>query len=812
MNEREHASSESERTTTDASSATARGRVGNYRLLEKIGEGGMGEVYAAEQEKPVRRRVALKLIKLGMDTREVVARFESERQALALMDHPNIARVYDAGATDQGRPYFVMEHVQGIPLIQYCDDQELSIQDRLQLFIQLCEGVQHAHQKGIIHRDLKPSNILVAVQDGKPVPKIIDFGVAKATAQRLTERTLYTSVGQFIGTPEYMSPEQAELTGLDIDTRSDVYSLGVVLYELLTGELPYDRKELLGGGVEEFRRRIRESVPARPSTRVSTSAKTSTQAARRRGTEMATLVRRLRGDLDWITLKALEKDRTRRYASASELAHDIRRHLRHEPVLASPPSTAYRLAKFVRRHRGVVTATSVAFLAVVAGLVTTSVSLLTTVRAERKATQEAATAKEVTDFMVSLFEVSDPYQLQGDSVTAREILGRGAAKVRRELNQQPEVQARLMDTMGTVYTNLGLFEEAVQLFESALEIREKTLGPDHLDVAMSLNSLGQILTVGGDYARARQLHERALRIQERELSPDHPDVATSLTGVAEAAWREGDYGRAQKLFRRVLKIREAAQGPEDLQVALALNSLANVLWTIGDYEEARSLYERDLAISEKKLGREHPDVAVTLNNLANLLSDAGDSAAAIPLHERALAIYEKVFGPEHPHVATSLTNLGLELSNAGDHARAEPMYERALAIREKAFGPDHPNVAHTLHNLALLRLSTGNLSSARLLWERALAINEKAFGSEHIEVANNLLGLARVFDRMARYGQAKATYEKALALYEANLKPTHPTLAKCLKGYAETLRKLGRHEEAEKIEARAREITSQEGL
>jgi serine/threonine protein kinase len=449
-------------TATHHSVGVGGGTIGPYRLLEQLGEGGMGEVWLAEQTRPIRRQVALKIIKAGMDTAQVVRRFEAERQALALMDHPAIAKVFDAGATELGRSYFVMEYVRGESVTAYCDRQRLTIRDRLHLFLHICEGVQHAHQKGIIHRDLKPSNILVTMQDDQPVPKIIDFGVAKAMSRPLTEHTLYTALSGFVGTVEYMSPEQAEMGGADIDTRTDVYALGILLYELLTGVLPFDRDTFAAKPVDEIRRTIREVDPARPSTRIVQLGTTVADVGARRRIETSRLRNALRGDLDWITMKALEKDRARRYGSISDFGADIKRYLTHQPVAAGPPSAVYRSRKFIQRHRLAVS--------IAAGLVImlASVAIITAVQAQRlgrerdranaearRANQEAAAARQVTDFLIGLFKVSDPSEARGNALTAREILDNGARQIEKNLKAQPEVRARLQATIGTVYTNLG---------------------------------------------------------------------------------------------------------------------------------------------------------------------------------------------------------------------------------------------------------------------------------------------------------------------------------------------------------------------
>ncbi len=542
--------------------------VGPYRLLHQVGEGGMGEVWLAEQTKPVRRQVALKVIKAGMDTAEVVLRFDAERQALAMMAHPAIARVFDAGATPNGRPYFVMEYVRGEPITTYCERHKLSVADRLALFMQVCEGVQHAHQKGIIHRDLKPSNVLITLQDQKAVPKIIDFGVAKATTQPLTDNAQFTQFGQIIGTPEYMSPEQAENAGLDIDTRTDVYALGVMLYELLTGSLPFDSKSLRSKGLDELRRTIREEEPQRPSQRVSLLA-SSRGAAQMVREDAPRLVGHLRGDLDWITMKALDKDRTRRYGAASDLAADLRRHLDHQPVLAGPPSQVYRVKKFVRRNRiGVAVAASlVALLAVLAGTMTVQAQRIArerdrTAQEAERANREASAATQVSDFLVGLFAVSDPSEARGATLTAREILNAGAARIERDLTSQPEIQARLMETMGTVYTNLGLYRQSEPLLQRAVETNRGTFGSEHPNTLKAQHQLANLFWHQGLLEKAEPLYLEVEAGRRKMLGPEHPDTLRVQSDIASLYSLQKRLDEAEQLARRTLDIQNRVVGPE----------------------------------------------------------------------------------------------------------------------------------------------------------------------------------------------------------------------------------------------------------
>ncbi|NNM31631.1 MAG: serine/threonine protein kinase, partial [Gemmatimonadetes bacterium] len=611
-------------------------RIGPYRLIEVLGEGGMGVVWLADQSEPVKRKVALKIIKLGMDTKEVVARFESERQALAVMDHPNIARVFDAGATEKGRPYFVMEWVHGIPVDEYCDNNKLDTKARIRLFLHICDAVQHAHQKGVVHRDLKPSNILVSVQDDHPVPKVIDFGIAKAMGRDLSDHTMVTTVGQIVGTPEYMSPEQADSSGMDIDTRTDVYSLGVTLYELLVGAKPFDfqAKADFALGIK-----IREAAVLKPSTRLSRLDATQDVLAKYRGTTADALKKELKGDLDWIVLTALEKDRTRRYQTVNALAMELKRYLDNVPIVARPPSVAYRAGKFIKRNRVPVAAAAIAFVGAVGGAVAASVGFVRARAAEAVAQEEAATAEQVSDFLVGLFEISDPDRAQGDTITALTLLDQGAQKLRTELRDQPAVQARLLATIGRVYRTLGAYEEGASLLEDALAIQERdTQDSEGLELATTLVELGHAARAQGDFEAAEAFYDRGLEIRERALGPNDPEVAAVVSGLGATLLRQGRYDEAEPLFQQALDIQVETLGEGHLETAQTLNDLGALNLQSGDYEEARDYLGRSLLLRERSLGAYHPDLGQGYLNLGVAHWYLGEYAEAESAYERTRVI------------------------------------------------------------------------------------------------------------------------------------------------------------------------------
>lgn len=748
-------------------------RIGPYRLGRCLGEGGMGLVFEAEQLDPVRRTVALKLIKWGMDTRAVVSRFRAERQALALMDHPGIARVFDVGATGDGRPYFAMELVDGEPVTTFCERRQLRLEARLGLFSDICDAVQHAHQRGVIHRDLKPSNLLVREVDGRPQPVVIDFGIAKATGQDALERSLLTVHGAVVGTPDYMSPEQADSAGVDVDTRSDVFSLGVVLYELLTGVRPFPEVEPGPSGWELHRRRLAEESPRRPSTR----AEPGRGAPDRGATAGPIPRRRLRGDLDWITLRCLERDRGRRYPSAADLAADIRRHLKDQPVEAGPPDPLYRLAKFVRRHRAAVASAAAVALALLLGAGFAVVGLVEARAAERDALEareaamrEAAASSELADFMVDLFQVSNPGEARGNSVTAREILDRGVQRIRDELDGQPLVQARLMDTMGDAYLQLGLYPEAAGLLGEAVALRSANLGTDSPEVADTLLALGQVQRRQLLLDEAEESFAASVRIRERAFGPESPQVGEVLRSQAVVHRLNGDTERALELLERSLGIAEAHHGPHHRETASVLNNLAVAAYQAGDLGRARNALERSLAILEPELGPDHPDVGTLVNNLGMIARRQGDNRSAITYFERDLALLRRVVGDRHPDVASTLRNVGFAHMALGEYARARSAFVESLSVIEVAVGPESLQAANAHGVMADLAVREGRLEDAEEAVERALEGYENTANPQQRRKRLRLLeARARVARLRGDHDTARSACRRAVA--EASLLP-----------------------------------------
>jgi len=787
-------------------------RIGRYKLLEQIGEGGFGVVYMAEQVEPVHRKVALKVIKAGMDTKEVVARFEAERQALALMDHPNIARILDAGVTEGrarhsvragaeqsesgaqgtdapylslGRPYFVMELVKGIPLTEFCDLKKLSPAERLELFIKVCSAVQHAHQKGIIHRDLKPSNVLVTLHDGEPVPKVIDFGVAKALGQKLTEKTLYTGFAHLIGTPAYMSPEQAELSGLDIDTRSDIYSLGVLLYELLTGVTPFDKESLAKAALDEVRRMIRETEPPKPSKRLTelvavdvrkleSSSEADRASLRRLLQQKRELIHQVRGDLDWIVMKCLEKDRRRRYETANGLAMDVGRHLKCEPVVARPPSRLYELQKTVRRHKFGFAAAGAIVLVLAAGVVVSTWEVVRATRAEREqvrlrqlAETKEKKSEQVSQFLKDMLEGVGPSVALGrDTTMLREILDQTAERVGKDLKDQPEVEAELRSIMGGVYRSLGEYEKSEAMHRRALELRREVFGDEDPDVAKSLNSLGGVLGSQSRLVEAEALLREALEMQKKLLGDEHPDIATTLNnlGYNIALLRTSTrLPEAEAYLRKALAMQKKLLGNVHPEVASSLGALGVVLRREGKLDEALEAQREGLAIRRELYGNENPYVARSITMLASVLRDQGKLAEAEAAYREGLNLRKKLMGTNHLTVASSLAGLATLLEKMGELAEAEDLFRQSLEMRRKLVGFTNLVEAESLVSLASILYQQGKGQEVEALYREELALRRKTLGDEHPAVVTGISYLAGLLQGQGRWSEVQSLFEEAAA-------------------------------------------------
>jgi tetratricopeptide (TPR) repeat protein len=756
---------------------------GRYRLVRLVGTGGFAAVYQAQQEHPVQRTVALKILKSGMDSRQVIARFDAERHALALMEHPGIARVLDAGQTDPihgSRPYFVMEFVSGEPITEYCDRTTLDLRARLDLFCDVCRAVQHAHHKGIIHRDIKPSNVLITDIDGAAMPKVIDFGIAKAVRQPLSDAMLITGRRELLGTPQYMSPEQADSDERAIDTRTDVYSLGVLLYELLTGTTPLPVERLRNSSYSRIVEMIRQQTVERPSVRLQRLGEAASDLARRQKSDVATLRRRLRGDLDWIILKALEPDREQRYGSAAVLVEDIRRHLEHEPVLAGPPTTAYRVGKFVRRHRTGVAAAAAIIIVLVAGIVATTEALLREARAASNSSQIAA-------FMQQMLGGIDPAVARGkDTELLRRMFEDTAARIGADLGNQPEVEAAIRTTIGRAYLAIGEYTSARTHLQRAMDIRRRELGDEHPDTLSTIAALGAALNKLGEFKQALDYGEEALDARRRMLGNDHPDTLSSMNDVGNQLATQGRPGDAEPLISEALEGRRRVLGNDHPDTLRSLNALGALRWDQGRFAEAEVFYREAvkglrrvlgedhpytlasvgnlgrLLRIEKKLeeaetyirlamegnrrvqGEHHPDTLGSINSLAVLLSEQGNFAEAEPYFRAVLDGRRRTLGDDSPDTLISINNMGAVLNSMGRPADAEPYYRQALDGNRRIMGPDHPDTLRSLHNMGALMNAQGQRAEAEAYYARAVEARRRVLGNDHPDTVVSMDNLARV--------------------------------------------------------------------
>ena len=783
--------------------------LGRYTLETLLGEGGMGSVWVARQTEPVQRRVALKLIKSGMDSRSMLQRFEAERQALAVMDHPNIARVFDGGLLPDGRPYFAMELVNGATIQKFCDDERLSNRERLELFVKVCQAVQHAHQKGIIHRDLKPANVLVTMIDGRPEPKVIDFGVAKAIGGKLRDDMEITQFGAIIGTLEYMAPEQAGNSGMDIDTRADIYALGVILYELLTGLRPFDSKRLRKAALDEVIRILRDEEPSKPSTRLSSSDSLPSAAAER-DTEPKRLVGSIRGDLDWIAMKCLDKDRNRRYESANGLVADLRRYLADEPVSAYPPSLGYRAKKFIRKYRFGVSAASLVLLALLAGIAGTTWGFLVARENARVAEINERTARDneltaqsrlkqlekVTDALAGVFTNLDPYSEEQEGLPLRTILARNLGDTARALEDaaldDPLAEARMESLLGQALDSVGDAESAVVTLERARTTYLEHLGPDAAATLNAGNELALAYRNSGRIVEALSLLTDILARSKATRGQDDLDTLACLNNLTSVYKRAGRLAEALPLYVETAEKTRATMGPTHRSTLAATNDLALAHLELGEIDTALPLFLETLATSRKTLGADHPTTLNVMNNLARAYTIAQSNELAFPLFIEALAGRRAKLGPQHPNTLEVMDGLGWAYVRARQADKAIPYLEEAWKGRQVRLGEAHEQTLGTLLRLAEAYDATGQIEKSLSLLAEALARTEAKLGIDHISSLNLMNNLAATYWSVRQFDKAILMFERLLPLHEKHFGPDHPYTVNVLANLGANYRDAGR--------------------
>ena len=750
-------------------------RVGPWELVREIGRGGMGAVFLARRaDGEYQAEVAIKLIN-GLRTAEHLRRFRVERQILATLDHPNIARMLGGGTTEDGIPWVAMEYIDGVPLDQFCEERQFDVGQRLALFLDVCRAVRYAHGSLVVHRDLKPGNILVTSEG---MPKLLDFGIAKLLAPT-DDDAVETGTALRLLTPAYASPEQVR--GGPITVATDVYGLGVVLFRLLTGRLPHD---VAGKPLAEIDRLICEEPAPRPSTLL---------AARD--------ARRLRGDLDTIVLTALQKEPARRYESVERLSDDIHRHLTARPVLARGDTTSYRLGRFIRRHRAGVAVAISAVLMLGAFAITTSVQA-TRLEAERDAATIARTnAEQVADFLASVFEISDPESSLGRTVTARELLDEGAQRVRTQLADQPAVQATMMRVIGNVYGALGMHDESRALLEDALQRFRALYGDGHAETATARLALAVLYQDIGDVKSAEPLFRAALATRRALFGPDHRLIGEALTEVAYLLQTNGDNVSAEAMFREALAMERRVYPPGDAHLASTMTKLARSLRESAKLSEAEPLLREALAIQRATLGNDHPDVASTLRNLSSVLRDKGGDALfeADTMLQEAIAIRRRVLGPSHPETANTLNSYGLLLSRMGDNARAIDAYREFIAILDSLHNQPHPSQGAAYNNLASVLRDEGRYDEAAELYRRSIRVTERVLAPGHPNRAFPIVGLAGVMMEQRRPAQAELLLRQALAIRRKALEGGHRYIGETLSDLGACLTAQGRYVEASRL-------------